>query len=60
MFLALVIVYLSFLWFFPLLNFYMIADKQRQLLIVKFQEFEPLIQKPYSIVYFHSAASLQL
>ncbi|PKI44447.1 hypothetical protein CRG98_035179 [Punica granatum] len=24
------------------------------------KEFEPLIQKPYSIVYFHSAASLQL
>jgi hypothetical protein len=24
------------------------------------QEFEPLIQKPYSIVYFHSAASLQV
>ncbi|KAK9189155.1 hypothetical protein WN944_020561 [Citrus x changshan-huyou] len=33
---------------------------KRPLLIVKFQEFEPLIQKPYSIVYFHSAASLQL
>lgn len=24
------------------------------------QEFEPVIQKPYSIVYFHSAASLQV
>ncbi|RRT75192.1 hypothetical protein BHE74_00006209 [Ensete ventricosum] len=24
------------------------------------QEFEPLIQKPYSIVYIHSAASLQV
>lgn len=30
------------------------------MLIVKFQEFEPVIQKPYTIVYFHSAASLQL
>ncbi|KAL0912745.1 hypothetical protein M5K25_016143 [Dendrobium thyrsiflorum] len=26
----------------------------------KKMEFEPLIQKPYSIVYFHSAASLQM
>jgi hypothetical protein len=24
------------------------------------QEFEPLIQKPYTIAYFHSAASLQV
>jgi hypothetical protein len=27
--------------------------------MVFLQEFEPLIQKPYSIVYLHSAASLQ-
>ncbi|KAI8536689.1 hypothetical protein RHMOL_Rhmol10G0276000 [Rhododendron molle] len=26
---------------------------------IEFQEFEPLIQKPYTIVYLHSAASLQ-
>lgn len=27
---------------------------------VKFQEFEPIMQKPYTIVYFHSASSLQM
>ncbi|KAH9774106.1 Macro domain-containing protein [Citrus sinensis] len=34
-------------------------DLERFVLYVV-KEFEPLIQKPYSIVYFHSAASLQL
>lgn len=34
-------------------------DLQRFILYV-IKEFEPLIQKPYTIVYFHSAASLQV
>ncbi|CAA0833059.1 appr-1-p processing enzyme family protein [Striga hermonthica] len=34
-------------------------DLERFILYVV-KEFEPLIQKPYSIVYFHSAASLQM
>lgn len=34
-------------------------DLERFVLYV-IKEFEPLIQKPYSIVYFHSAASLQI
>ncbi|KAI3909833.1 hypothetical protein MKW92_050636 [Papaver armeniacum] len=34
-------------------------DLERFVLYVV-KEFEPLIQKPYSIVYFHSAASLQM
>lgn len=30
------------------------------LILLWMQEFEPLISRPYSIVYFHSAATLQL
>lgn len=38
----------------------MVLGTQISIFFIDLQEFEPIIQKPYTIVYFHSAASLQL